>query len=44
MVYAYKNRDFSGPEVVFVANQRIRELDELDLSDDIESLKVQCGT
>lgn len=44
MVYAYKNRDFTGPEVVFVSNQRIRDLGELDLSDDIESLKVQCGT
>jgi hypothetical protein len=43
MVFAYKNRDFSGPEVVFASNQRVRELDQLDMSDAIESLKIQCG-
>lgn len=42
-VYAYKNRDFSGPEIVFAQNQRVSELSELDMSDDFESLKIQCG-
>ena len=43
-VRAYKDRDFSGTEVVFVANQRVGSLAELDMSDDIESLKIQCRT
>ncbi|MBA3967186.1 MAG: hypothetical protein H0X47_15710 [Nitrospirales bacterium] len=42
-VYAYKDRDFSGTEVVFVANQRVGDLGELNMSDDIESLKIKCG-
>lgn len=42
-VYAYKDRDFSGTEGIFVANQRISDLGELALSDDIESLKIKCG-
>ncbi|WP_342346951.1 hypothetical protein, partial [uncultured Nitrospira sp.] len=42
-VYAYKDRDFSGTEVVFVANQRVSDLAELNMSDDIESLKIKCG-
>lgn len=42
-VYAYKDRDFSGTEVVFVANQRVSDLEELSMSDDIESLKIKCG-
>ena len=41
-VYAYKNRDFSGPEVVFAPNQQVSELDELDMANEFESLKVQC--
>jgi hypothetical protein len=42
-VFAYEDPGFSGTEVVFVANQKVGELGELDLSDDIESLKVQCN-
>ncbi|MFZ1747432.1 MAG: hypothetical protein WBO24_03190 [Nitrospirales bacterium] len=43
MVYAYKDPDFSGTEVAFVANQRTSDLAELDMSDNIESLKIKCG-
>ncbi len=43
MVYAYKDPDFSGTEVVFVANQRNSDLADLDMSDNIESLKIKCG-
>ena len=43
MVYAYKEPDFSGTEVVFVANQRNSDLADLDMSDNIESLKIKCG-
>lgn len=42
-VYAYKDPDFSGTEVAFVANQRTKDLGELGMSDDIESLKIKCG-
>ena len=42
-IYAYKDRDFSGTEVVFVANQRVSDLGDLDMSDEIESLKIKCG-
>ncbi|MDR4494140.1 MAG: hypothetical protein AB7P17_07630 [Nitrospirales bacterium] len=41
-LYAYKNRDFSGPEVVFAPAQQVSELGELDMANDFESLKVQC--
>ena len=34
---------FSGTEVTFVANHKIGDLAELDMSDDIESIKVQCN-
>lgn len=43
MVYAYKGRDFSGPEVIFAPNQQVSNLDELDMGNDFESIKVQCG-
>jgi hypothetical protein len=42
-VFGYKEPDFSGQEIAFVPNQRISDLDELDMSDNIESLKIQCG-
>ena len=38
-VHVYKDREFSGTELVFMSNQRISgELDELDMSHNIESL------
>lgn len=43
IMFAYEDPGFSGTEVVFVANQKVGELAELNMSDDIESLKVQCG-
>lgn len=42
-VFAYEDTGFTGTEVVFVANQKVGELDELNMSDDIESIKVQCS-
>ena len=42
-VLAYKDSDFMGPEVAFISNQRVSDLGELDMSDAIESLKIQCG-
>lgn len=34
-VYAFKDRDLSGTEVAFLGNQRVSELGELDLSDEL---------
>lgn len=44
-VHVYRDRDFSGTELIFMSNQRIsHELNELDMSHNIESLKIQCRT
>ncbi|MDR4496246.1 MAG: hypothetical protein AB7P17_03360 [Nitrospirales bacterium] len=42
-IFVYKDPSFSGTEAVFVANQKVGELAELNMSDDIESIKVQCS-
>lgn len=41
-VRAYSDRDYEGTEVAFVSNQRIRDLAELDMANEIESMQVQC--
>jgi hypothetical protein len=41
MVLAYK--DFKGTEIAFASGQRIPDLSKLDMSNDIESMKVTCG-
>lgn len=41
-VRAYKERDFKGPEIVFASGQRIPKLSKLDMSNDIESMKIAC--
>jgi hypothetical protein len=42
-VLAYKDKDFKGTEIAFTSGQRIPNLSELDMSNDIESMKVTCG-
>ena len=42
-VLAYKDQDFKGPEIAFAPGQRIPDLSKLDMSDDIESMKISCG-
>lgn len=42
-VLAYKDKDFKGTEVAFAPGQRIPNLSELDISNDIESMKITCG-
>ena len=42
-VLAYKDKDFKGTEIAFAPGQRIPDLSELDMSNDIESLKITCG-
>ena len=42
-VLAYKEKDFKGTEIAFAPGQRIPDLSKLDMSDDIESMKITCG-
>lgn len=42
-VLAYKDKDFKGTEIAFTSGQRIPNLSELDMSNDIESMKINCG-
>ena len=41
-IRAYKERDFKGPEIVFASGQRIPKLSKLDMSNEIESMKIAC--
>ena len=43
MVLAYKDKDFKGTEVAFASGQRIPDLSKLDMSNDIESMKITCA-
>ena len=42
-VRAYKERDFQGQEIAFTSGQRIPDLSKLNMSNDIESMKITCG-
>ena len=42
-VLAYKDKDFKSTEIAFASGQRIPNLSELDMSNDIESMKITCG-
>jgi len=42
-ILAYKDKDFKGTEIAFASGQRIPNLSELDMSNDIESMKITCG-
>ena len=41
-VLAYKDKDFKGTEIAFTSGQRIPDLSKLDMSNDIESMKITC--
>ncbi|HEY6085225.1 MAG TPA: beta/gamma crystallin domain-containing protein [Nitrospira sp.] len=41
-VHAYKERDFKGTEIVFTRGQRVPDLSKLNMSNDIESMKISC--
>jgi hypothetical protein len=43
-VKAYSKKDFKGTELAFAPGQRIANLGKLDMKDDIESMKVACGS
>lgn len=42
-VLAYSDRDFRGTELAFVPNQRVKDLSDLNMNNDIESMKIKCG-
>lgn len=42
-VLAYKDKDFKGPEIAFAPGQRVPDLSKLDMSNEIESMKITCG-
>jgi hypothetical protein len=42
-VRAYKDKDFKGTEIAFAPGQRVTDLSNLDMSDDIESMKISCN-
>jgi hypothetical protein len=42
-VLAYKDKDFKGTEIAFASGQRIPDLSKLDMSNDIESMKITCA-
>lgn len=43
-VKAYSEKDFKGTELAFAPGQRVPNLGKLDMKDDIESMKISCGT
>ncbi len=42
-VKAYSDKDFKGTELELTPNKRANDLSKLNMSDEIESLKVTCG-
>ena len=43
-VRAYKERDFQGQEIVLNSGQRVPNLSDLGMANDIESMKIVCET
>jgi hypothetical protein len=43
-VKAYSKKDFKGTELAFAPGQRVPNLGKLDMKDDIESMKIACGS
>ena len=39
----YSDKDFKGTELVLPANKRVAQLGDLNMSDQIESIKLTCG-
>jgi len=42
-VLAYSKPDFKGTELAFTPGQRVPDLSKLDMSNEIESMKITCG-
>ena len=43
-VKAYSDKDFKGTELAFAPGQRVPNLGKMNMKDDIESLKIACGS
>ena len=43
-VKAYSEKDFKGTELAFAPGQRVPNLGKLDMKNEIESLKISCGS
>jgi len=43
-VKAYSEKDFKGTELAFAPGQRVPNLGKLDMKNDIESMKIACGS
>ena len=44
LVKAYSEKDFKGTELAFAPGQRVPNLGKLDMKNEIESLKISCGS
>jgi hypothetical protein len=42
-VRAYDDKDFKGTELAFAPGQRVPDLSDLGMSDNIESMKISCN-
>ena len=42
-IKAYPDKDYQGTELVLKPNRRANDLSKLNMSDDIESMKISCG-
>ncbi|MDI3463824.1 MAG: hypothetical protein OJF50_002645 [Nitrospira sp.] len=42
-IKVYSDKDFKGTELELTPNKRANDLSKLNMSDEIESLKVTCG-
>ncbi len=42
-ITAYPDKDFKGTELVLKANKRASDLSKLNMGDEIESMKIDCG-
>jgi hypothetical protein len=43
-VKAYSDKDFKGTELAFAPGQRVPNLGKMNMKDDIESMKIACGS
>jgi hypothetical protein len=43
-VQAYSEKDFKGTLLAFEPGQRVPNLGKLDMKDEIESMKISCGS
>src|SRR6185312_4274938 len=42
-IKAYSDKDFKGTELELTPNKRANDLSKLNMSDEIESMKITCG-